>query len=74
MARTLVIGDLHGCLEELHALLEAVAFRPGEDTLVSVLEKRPAGSEVIVALGCAYDDPWHISDEVTFVQAPIGSS
>jgi len=45
-----------------------------EDTLVSVLEKRPAGSEVIVALGCAYDDPWHISDEVTFVQAPIGSS
>lgn len=45
-----------------------------EDTLVSVLEKRPAGSEVIVALGCAYDDPWHICDEVTFVQAPIGSS
>jgi diadenosine tetraphosphatase ApaH/serine/threonine PP2A family protein phosphatase len=36
VARTLVIGDLHGCLEELHALLEAVAFRPGEDTLVSV--------------------------------------
>jgi hypothetical protein len=45
-----------------------------EDTLVSVLEKRPAGSEVIVALGCVYDDPWNICDEVTFVQAPIGSS
>jgi len=45
-----------------------------EDTLVSVLEKRPAGCEVIVALGCAYDDPWNIRDEVTFVQAPIGSS
>lgn len=45
-----------------------------EDTLVSVLEKRPAGSEVIVALGCEYDDPWQICDEVTFVQAPIGSS
>lgn len=50
---------------------DAVAL---EDTLVSVLEKRPAGSEVIVALGCAYDDPWNIREEVTFVQAPIGSS
>lgn len=45
-----------------------------EDTLVSVLEKRPEHCEVIVALGCAYDDPWNIRDEVTFVQAPIGSS
>jgi len=45
-----------------------------EDTLVSVLEKRPADSEVIVALGCSYDDPWNIREEVTFVQAPIGSS
>ena len=45
-----------------------------EDTLVSVLEKRPADAEVIVALGFGYDDPWSIRDEVTFVQAPIGSS
>lgn len=45
-----------------------------EETLVSVLEKRPEGCEVIVALGCDYDDPWNIRDEVTFVQAPIGSS
>lgn len=45
-----------------------------EDTLVSVLEKRPDDCEVIVALGCAYDDPWNIEEEVTFVQAPIGSS
>lgn len=45
-----------------------------EDTLVSVLEKRPADAEVIVALGFAYDDPWNIREEVTFVQAPIGSS
>ena len=44
-----------------------------EDTLVSVLEKRPADAEVIVALGCAYDDPWNIREEVTFVQAPIGT-
>jgi hypothetical protein len=45
-----------------------------EDTLVSVLEKRPADAEVIVVLGCTYDDPWNIREEVTFVQAPIGSS
>ena len=45
-----------------------------EDTLVSVLEKRPADCEIIVALGCEYDDPWNIRDEVRFVQAPVGSS
>jgi len=45
-----------------------------EDTLVSVLEKRPPDAEVIVSLGCGYDDPWNIHEEVTFVQAPLGSS
>jgi len=45
-----------------------------EDTLVSVLENRPDGCEIIVALGCEYDDPWNIRDEVTFVRAPAGSS
>jgi len=45
-----------------------------EDTLVSVLEKRPADCEIIVALGCEYDDPWNIREEVRFVQAPVGSS
>lgn len=45
-----------------------------EETLVSVLEKRPEESEVIVALGCDYPDPWNIREEVTFVQAPPGSS
>ena len=41
-----------------------------EETLVSVLENRPADAEVIVALGCDYDDPWGISEEVRFVRAP----
>ena len=45
-----------------------------EETLVSVLEHRPIGSEVVVALGCDYDDPWNIREEVRFVQAPHGSS
>ena len=45
-----------------------------EDTLVSVLENRPDDCEIVVALGCEYDDPWNIREEVRFVQAPIGSS
>ncbi|MEI7862936.1 MAG: glycosyltransferase, partial [Planctomycetota bacterium] len=40
-----------------------------EETLVSVLENRPAHCEVIVALGCEYADPWNIGDEVQFVRA-----
>ena len=44
-----------------------------EDTLVSILEHRPDGSEVIVALGATYDDPWNIGEEVTFVDAGAGS-
>ena len=44
-----------------------------EDTLVSVLENRPDDCEVVVPLGCPYDDPWGIRDEVRFVQAPVGS-
>jgi hypothetical protein len=45
-----------------------------EETLVSILENRPQNCEIIVALGCEYDDPWNIREEVRFVQAPAGSS
>ena len=45
-----------------------------EETLVSVLENRPADCEIVVALGCEYADPWNIRDEVRFIQAPPGSS
>ena len=41
-----------------------------EETLVSVLEHRPEHCEIVVALGTAYDDPWNIREEVTFVEAP----
>ena len=44
-----------------------------EETLLSVLENRPDGCEVVVALGCDYDDPWNLADEVRFVRAPAGS-
>ncbi|GAB4109625.1 MAG: hypothetical protein OHK0013_45240 [Sandaracinaceae bacterium] len=36
MIRTVVVGDVHGCIEELHCLLERVSFRPGSDELVLV--------------------------------------
>ena len=44
-----------------------------EETLVSVLENRPDDCEIVVVLGCEYDDPWNIREEVRFVQAPVGS-
>ena len=45
-----------------------------EDTLVSVLENRPAGCEVLVVLNQPYDDPYDLADEVHFVQAPPGAA
>lgn len=34
--RTIVVGDVHGCIEELMELMRAVAYRPGDDRLVFV--------------------------------------
>jgi hypothetical protein len=45
-----------------------------EDTLVSVLENRPADCEIVAVLAIPYADPWSIGDEVRFVQAPAGAS
>jgi hypothetical protein len=39
-----------------------------EDTLVSVLQNRPPGCEVLVVHPGRYEDPYHLSDEVVFVQ------
>jgi hypothetical protein len=41
--------------------------QPFEDTLVSVLENRPAGCEVLVVHPGDYEDPYGLSDEVTFI-------
>lgn len=41
-----------------------------EETLVSVLENRPADCEVIAAHACDYADPWGIGDEVRLLRAP----
>ncbi len=40
-----------------------------EETLVSVLENRPAACEVLVVHPQCYDDPYDLGDEVRFVEA-----
>ena len=40
-----------------------------EDSLVSVLENRPADCEVLVVHNRPYDDPYNLAGEVRFVQA-----
>ena len=48
--RTLVIGDIHGCIEELDALLLAVDYAPGKDRLVllgDLLDRGPDGVGVL---------------------------
>ncbi len=45
-----------------------------EGTLLSVLENRPAGSEVIVVHARPYDDPYQLEGEVRLIKAPARSS
>ncbi|MFO1062342.1 MAG: hypothetical protein U0892_00530 [Pirellulales bacterium] len=45
-----------------------------ETTLLSVLENRPADSEVIVAHDGSYRDPYQLKSEVMFVETNRGSS
>lgn len=48
--RTLLVGDVHGCLDELDRLLAAAGFREGDDALVSVgdlVGKGPAPAGVV---------------------------
>ena len=44
-----------------------------DDTLVSVLEHRPAQCEVLAVLNQPYDDPYQLSSEVCFVEAGQGA-
>ncbi|MBS0210360.1 MAG: glycosyltransferase family 2 protein [Planctomycetes bacterium] len=45
-----------------------------ENGLVSVLENRTADSQVVIVLNRPYDDPYHLRDEVEFVDAPRRAS
>jgi GT2 family glycosyltransferase len=47
--------------------------RQMEDTLVSVLENRPADCQVIVVFNQPYDDPYELAGEVDFIEAPTGA-
>lgn len=47
---------------------------PFEDTLVSVLQNRPANCEVIVVHRGTYADPYDLGDEVRFVELPQQAS
>ena len=43
-----------------------------DDTLLSVLENRPANCEILVVHNQPYHDPYNLSDEVRFVEAERG--
>jgi GT2 family glycosyltransferase len=47
--------------------------QPLDDTLVSILENRPANCELVVVHNAPYDDPYGLADEVRFVEAPRGA-
>jgi GT2 family glycosyltransferase len=44
-----------------------------ENTLLSVLERRPDDCEVIVATSTTYDDPYKLQGEIQILQAPRGA-
>jgi GT2 family glycosyltransferase len=44
-----------------------------DDTLLSVLENRPANCEILVVHNQPYHDPYNLSDEVRFVEAEHGT-
>jgi len=48
-------------------------LKPLDDTLVSILENRPANCELLVVHNAPYDDPYGLAGEVQFVQAPEGA-
>ena len=45
-----------------------------ETTLVSLLENRPSGCEIVVPHSGYYDDPYNIADEVRFIDIPAAQS
>lgn len=59
MARLSIVIPVLGKLKKL------------EDTLVSILENRPAHCEIVVVLNEPYDDPYELAGEVRFVEAPL---
>jgi hypothetical protein len=48
-------------------------LKPLDDTLVSILENRPANCELLVVHNTPYNDPYELTGEVQFLQAPPGA-
>ncbi len=63
-----------GASPRLSIVIPAADTEALEETLVSVLENRPADCEIIAALAVPYADPWNIGEEVRFMQAPPGAT
>jgi hypothetical protein len=62
-----------GGAPRLSIVIPAANVAALEETLVSVLENRPADCEIVAALAVPYADPWSIGEEVRFVPAPVGA-
>lgn len=48
--RTIIVGDVHGCLDELKALLDKVKFSPGSDRLIvagDLVDRGPDSAGVV---------------------------
>lgn len=48
--RTIVVGDIHGCLDEFRALVERVGYRQGEDRLIcagDLVDRGPDSAGVV---------------------------
>jgi serine/threonine protein phosphatase 1 len=45
--RTLIIGDVHGCLEMLKRLVEKIDYRPGQDSLIFLGDYIDRGPEAM---------------------------
>ncbi len=59
--KTFIIGDIHGCLDMLKRLLDAIPWRPGQDRLVFVgdyIDRGPQAKGVVdCILGLIQEDP-----------------
>jgi hypothetical protein len=74
MGRRAIMASRGGRGPQLSIVIPAFDAATLEDTLVSVLENRPADCEIIAVLAVPYADPWSIGDEVRFVQAPASAT
>jgi hypothetical protein len=70
----LTLGDKERPVPRLSIVIPCLGGASDFDgVLVSVLQNRPADCEIIVVHGEAYDDPYRLSGEVSFIHAPEAS-